>query len=135
MFGHLVLVASQGADFSHAVGLAVAAQAMQQEHIEKTDRLGRNADRFERVEVHAAHFDIFDPALAQRIQRTLSGPDHALWADAAVELVLDLQQAGAELVVIATRVADADRLIRRIRSGQRVLQRCGIAFQAVVADR
>ena len=61
----------------------------------------RDADRDERVEVHEPHFDIFDAALAQRMQRPLARADHALGADGAVELVFDLQQAGAELAVVA----------------------------------
>ena len=45
------------------------------------------------------------------------GEDHALRADGAVELVLDLQQRGRELVVVAARVADADGSRRAGRAG------------------
>ena len=61
--------------------------------------------------------------------------DHALGPDRAVELVLDLQQAGGQLVVFAARVADADRLVRRVRLGQRLVQRRAVALEVVVAHR
>jgi hypothetical protein len=61
-------------------------------------------DRQEGVQVHAAHFDVFDAALAQGVQRPLATVDDALGADRAVELVLDLQQRGGELVVFAAQV-------------------------------
>ncbi len=70
-----------------------------------------------------------------RMQRPLARPDHPLRADGAVELVLDLQQRGRELVVLAARVVDADGLVRWIRPGERSLQRGAVAVQAVVADR
>ena len=34
----------------------------------------------ERVEVHQAHLDVLDAALAQRVQRPLAGPDARAWA-------------------------------------------------------
>ena len=85
------------------------------------------------IEVHAAHLHVLDAALAQRVQRALAAADHALGPDRAVELVLDLQQAGRELVVLAAEVAHADRLVRRIGSRQPILQRRGVALEAVVA--
>ena len=56
-------------------------------------------------EVQQPHLDVFDAALAQRVQRPLAGADDALGPDGAVELVLDLQQAGGELVVFAAGIA------------------------------
>ena len=93
-----------------------------------------DADREERVDVDQAHFDVFDPALAQRVQRPLAGMDALLGPDRAVELVLDLQQAGGELVVVVA-VADADRLVRRVGLRERGIERRGVALQAVVAHR
>src|SRR6185436_9930835 len=97
-------------------------------------------DRGERVEVHRAHFDVLDAALAQGVQRPLTGARDALGAYGAVELVLDLQQAGGELPVALHGVtrsaafADADGLVRRVGMGERVVERGGVAFEAVVAD-
>ena len=68
------------------------------------------------------------------MQRALALEDHALGADRAVELVLDLQQAGGELAVIVA-VADADRLVGRIGFGESLLQRRRIASEVVVAHR
>ena len=93
---------------------------MQQEDVEEAQvaavmPIGENGSRSMQ-----AHLDVLDAALAQRVQRPLAGADHALRADRAVELVLDLQQAGGELAVFAVAVADADLLVRRIRRGERV---------------
>jgi hypothetical protein len=107
---------------------------VQQEDVEKAHGLGVDAHRLEGVEVHAAHLDVFDAALAQRVQRALAGVDHALGADGAVELVLDLQQAGGQLVVFAAQVAHAQAFVGRMRARQRTVQRIGITLQAVVAD-
>ena len=68
------------------------------------------------------------------MQRALALLDGALGADGAVELVFNLQQRGGQLQVVATRVADAQRLVRRPGAGERVLQTGGVAFQSVVAD-
>ena len=93
-----------------------------------------DADRAEGIEVHQAHLDVLDAALAQRVQRPLAGRMHALGPDRAVELVLDLQQAGGELAVVVA-VADADLLVGRIGLGERVVERRAVALQAVVAHR
>jgi hypothetical protein len=45
---------------------------VQQEDVEKRI-VGRDAHRHEGVEVHAAHLDVLDAALAQRVQRALAG--------------------------------------------------------------
>jgi hypothetical protein len=57
-----------------------------------------------------------------RMQRALAGADHALGADRAVELVLDLQQRRRELVVLAAQVLDADGLVRGVGLRQRAVQ-------------
>mmetsp|Transcript_49007 Transcript_49007/g.115102 ORF Transcript_49007/g.115102 Transcript_49007/m.115102 type:complete len:356 (+) Transcript_49007:1851-2918(+) len=134
MAGDAMLVAGVGRDLLGRVPGAVAVQAMQQEGIEHPHRVGADADRLEGVEVHQPHLDVLDAALAQRMQRPLAGADHALGADGAVELVLDLQQAGRELVVVAPRRAHADGFIGRVGPAQRLLQRGRIGLQAVVAD-
>src|SRR4029079_19040537 len=59
--------------------------------------------------------------------------DHALRADLAVELVLDLDQAGGELPVFPVRALDADLFIRRIRAHERLLDAAAVGFQAVAA--
>ena len=130
-----VLVARQLGNLFPGVRRAVAQQAMQQKHVEKTQCRRADADALERVQIHAAHLDVFDAALAQRVQRALAAVDHALRADRSVELVLDLQQARRKLFVVADRIANPDFLVRRVGPGQRVLQRRAVARQAVVADR
>jgi hypothetical protein len=78
----LTLVAHQGGDFVRRVRRAVAEQAMQQKHIQKAHGLGGDADGLKRVQVHQPYFDVLHAALAQRMQRTLSGVDGALGAGA-----------------------------------------------------
>src|SRR5881396_3130979 len=82
-----------------------------------------------------ARLDVLDPALAQRVQRALARVDDALRPDGAVELVLDLQEAGRELAVVAFAVADADRLVRRVGLGDHVVETGRVALDAVVAHR
>ena len=131
----LVLVVLELGNFLWVVGRAVAEQAMQQEDIQKTHGRGVDAHRLERVEVHQAHFNIFNPALAQRMQGPLPGVNHPFRPDGAIELVFNLQQCGAKLVVIAAGVLGAHRFVGRVRPGQRVLERGTITVQTVVADR
>ena len=50
-------------------------QAMQQEDVEEAAGRRGDADRRERIEVHQAHLDVLDAALAQRVQRALAGLD------------------------------------------------------------
>src|SRR4029078_11849016 len=102
-----LLVEDDRSELLRRVGRAVLKQAMQQEYIEHPDRPFGNDDRREGVEVHEARLDVLDAALAQCMQRALGGPDHALRTDRAVDLVLDLQQAGRELP-IAVAVANPD---------------------------
>ena len=94
-----------------------------------------DADRLEWVEVHQPHFDVLDTALAQRVERALSRKNYTLGPNRAVKLVFYLQQSCSQLVVVATRIAHADRFIGRVGFGQGFLQRCGIPFQTVVANR
>ena len=131
--GRQVLVVREVGDLLRRVVGTVAQQAVQQEHVEEAHRLGVDAHGLEGIEVHEPDLDVLHAALAQRMQRALAGVDHALGADRAVELVLDLQQAGAELVVVAAEVADADGLVGRPRARERVLQRGAVALEAVVA--
>ena len=108
---------------------------MQQEQVEETHGFGVDAHVQEGVQVHQAHFHVLHATLAQCMQRALAGGDHALGTDGAVELVLDLQQAGVELVVVTAQIAQANRLVGRIGLGQRLVQRGSVAFQPVVAHR
>ena len=106
---------------------------MQQKHIQQTHGGRCDANGNEGVDVHQPHFHVFHPALAQGVQGALARAHRALGADGAVELVFDLQQAGAQLVVVAARVAHAHLFVGGVRLGQRFVQRVGIALQAVVA--
>ena len=76
----LVLVAAQRGNLLRRVGRAVGEQAMQQEDIEEADVLRRDADRHEGIEVEQPHFDVFDAALAQRMQRPLARDGSRAWA-------------------------------------------------------
>src|SRR2546426_115707 len=127
-----LLVAPYRGDLLRGVGRAVGEQAVQQEQVEEAAGRRPDADRAERVEVHQAHFDVLDAALAQRVERALPGIDAALGADGAVELVLDLQQAGRQLAVVVV-VADAGFRVGRIGLGERVVERGGVALEVVVA--
>ena len=131
--GGEVLVVRQFADFGGRVGWAVRQQTMQQKHIQKAQRARANADHLEGVQVHQPHFDVFHPALAQRVQGPLAGVNDAFGPDGAVKLVFDLQQRGGELVVVTAGVADAQCLVSGPGTGERVLQRGGVALQPVVA--
>jgi hypothetical protein len=99
-----VLVARDRGDLGRRVGRALGEQAIKQEDVEEAAGRRGDADRRERVEVHEAHLDILDAALAQGVERTLAGADAPLRADLAVELVLDLQERGCELAVFAVAV-------------------------------
>src|SRR5678816_72916 len=103
---------------------------MQQKDIDEANVICADADWMERIDIHTAHFDILDTALAKRPQRPLSGPDAPLWPDLAVELVFDLQQGGRQLTVVRA-IPNADGLVLRIRFGQRAIERNGVALEAV----
>ena len=68
------------------------------------------------------------------MQGALAAVGGALGPDGAVELVFNLQQAGTQLVVVTTRVANAQLLVCRVGLGQCLVERVGIAIQPVVAD-
>jgi hypothetical protein len=53
-------------------GGTLAQQAMQQEDIDEANVIGADADRMEWIDIHTAHLDILDTALAKRPQRPLS---------------------------------------------------------------
>ncbi len=131
--GREVLVALEGSDLGGGVGRAVRQQAVQQEHVQQPHGRRLDAHRREGIEVHEPHLHVLHAAVAQRVQRTLAGAHGALGADGAVELVLDLQQAGAQLVVVATGVAHAQRLVGGVGPRQGFVQGVGIAVQPVVA--
>src|SRR3989304_6914910 len=77
----------------------VAKQAMQEKDVEKAHRVRRDADRAEWIEVHHAHLDVLDAALAQGMQGPLARAQGALRPERAGELVFDLQQTRGELAV------------------------------------
>ena len=129
-----VLVARQFGHFVQRVQRAFLQQAMQQEDIQETHGGSGDARGHKRIQVHAAHFDVFDAALQQRVQRPLAAVDDPLGADRAVELVFDLQQRGGELVVFAAQVLDADGFVGWVGLRQCGFQRAGVGLQAVVAD-
>src|SRR5207302_8551528 len=127
-----LLVAPHRGNLLRRVGRAVGEQAVQQEHVEQAAGRRPDADRAERIEVHQAYFDVLDAAAAQGVQRALARVDAAFGADAAVEFVLDLQQAGRELAVVVV-VADADLRVGRIGLGERLVERRRIALEVVIA--
>ena len=131
--GGQMLVVGHVGNFLRTVGRAVGQQAVHQEHVEKVQGLGVDADGLERVEVEQAHFHVLHTALAQRMQRALAGEDGALGADGAVELVFDLQQSGGQLQVIAAGVAHAVGIVGGPGPGEGIVQRVGVAVQPVVA--
>ena len=136
-FGDTVLVAGVGDNFLAVVVRAVLEQTVQQEYVEKTCRLLTDADRRERIEVHAAHLDVFNAAFAQRVQWPFAGCDTPLRPDGAVKLVFDLQQRGRQLAVMIA-VTNADGRVRRVRLGRNQgdrQQRTCVTLQVVVADR
>src|SRR5262249_41461988 len=120
-FGAAILVARQRRDLRGRVGWTFCQQAMQQERIEEGNGPGIDPERLERVEVHATNFDVLHPALSERVQGTFTRANHALGPDGSVKLVLDLQEAGGELVVFAARIQDTERLVGSVRRGQRVM--------------
>ncbi len=107
---------------------------MQQEDVQKSHRVGGDAYRTERIDVDAAHLDVFDAALTERVQRPLAGAEARFRPDRAVELVLDLQQRRRELAVVLP-VAHADGRVWRIRLGQSAIERYRVAREAVEAHR
>src|SRR5207249_11301105 len=127
-----LLVPRDSAQLLRCVRRTFPKQAVQQKDVEKAYGLLGDADGTEWVEIHEPDLDVLDAALSQGMQRTLSGTDDPLRPNRPVELVFDLQQTGRELPIIIT-VADADRLVQGIRLGERILQRRGVALQAVVA--
>src|SRR5690606_34537660 len=87
-------------------------QAQREEGLEETQVHLIHANRVEGTHVEGAHFDVFDATAQQRPGRPLARARDALRADAAVELVLDLQQIGVELAPLVADL-DADRLSTR----------------------
>ena len=112
-----------------------AQQAVGGEQVQEPDFLLIDAHRLERVEVQGADLDVFHAAPLQRQGGALAAVDGAFRADRRVVLVLDLQDVGVELLVVALRVAHAQLLIHRVRRLHGVGQGADIVVQIVVADR
>lgn len=88
----------------------------------------------ERVDVQAAHFHVLHAASGQGLHRTLAGVGDALWPDARVVLVLDLQDVGVQLHPFAILLG-ADLLVGRVGRADRLAQAVDVALQVVVAGR
>ena len=113
---------------------AVLQRAVEQEGVEEQRLRQVDAQRQERIDVQAAHFDILHAARQQRLQRALARGGDALGTDARVVLVLDLQQVGVQLQPFAVLLR-AQRHVGRIGRGNGVQQALGVAVQVVVAGR
>src|SRR6266446_5485631 len=105
---------------------------MEQEDVREANLVGIDAERMEGTDIHTAHLDILDAALAERVQLSLSGPDAPLRPDLSIEFVLDLQQGRRQLAVVRA-VGEADSLIRGIGLGERTVERRRVALKAVEA--
>ena len=127
------LIAQNRLGFLAAVLRAFGKQAGQQEAVQKADLRLVDSRRQERVQVQAAHFHIFHAPALEHGQRALAGLKRRLGAYGAVELVLDLQQGGAELPVFAIDF-QADGLVGRVRLSERPVHGPGVGIQAVAGD-
>ena len=76
---HALLVAAERGNLLGRVRRAVAQKALHQEQVDEAHGRRFDAHRHERVEVDAAHLDVFDAALTQRVQRRSPGKITA-WA-------------------------------------------------------
>ncbi len=112
-------------------GVAFLQCAKQQEGVQEAAGGHADADRLERVDVHAAYFDVLHAARAQRLDRALGGADHALRADGGVVLVLDLQHVGAQLGPFAGGVLGAQFCVWLVGLVDGLGQRGHVAVQAV----
>ncbi len=74
------LVARRRGDLLRTVGRAVAQQAMEQEDVDEADRRRADADRLERIDVQAAHLDVLDAAVAQRVPGSARRGGSCAWA-------------------------------------------------------
>ena len=112
---------------------AIVQRTEQQEGVEKACLAEVDAQWQVRVDIQATHFDVLNAACPQRLQRPLASGGDALRADIGVVLVFDLQHVGVELLPVACGVLGPQRLVRRIRRGDRAEKAFGVAFQVVVA--
>ena len=104
--------------FAAADRLALAQQAQREKRLQEAQLVLIDADRIERAHVERAHFDVFHAGAMQRLGRPLAGARDALRADETVVLVLDLQDVGVELLILAVDL-DAELLVRRIGRADR----------------
>ena len=84
-----------GLVLSLPIGIAwwtVIDQAGEQEQIDQSHGVGIDPIGRERVDVHAAHLDIFDALARECNDRRLTALRHAFGPDRAVILIFDLQQ-------------------------------------------
>ena len=80
--------------------------------------MGIQAHRGEGADIDAANLDIFDSASPQSTQWGLPGAVYALGPNRTVKLVLNLQQAVVQLLLVAILTAAVDSVIRvRLQNG------------------
>ena len=112
---------------------AVAQHAESRERLEEPQLVLVDAHRVEDADVERAHLDVLHAGALQRPGRTLAAPGHALRTDEAVVLVLDLQDVGVQLAVLAVHL-DADLLVLGIRRADRGRQVAHVVIEAVDRD-
>ena len=96
-------------------------------------RLLVDPDRRERVDVEGPNLHVANPAPLQRDGRFLPRAGDLLRANEAVELVLDLEEVGIELAVLAID-DDADLLVGRMCAFGRLVQGVDVGGRRVVGD-
>ena len=123
LFGLLGLIA----------GGALLQQAVQQEAVQEADLLRVQPHGGEGTDVHAANLYVLDAALLQGAERCLAGPGNPLGPNGTVKLVLYLQQAVAELLVVAV-LSPGYIAVARVRLQDGATQGLYIGIEAVVTD-
>src|SRR5690606_19076063 len=96
-------------------------RAHQQEAVEKTAGGQIDADRGERVDVHATHFDVLHAAFTQGAQRPLAAACDTLATNAGGVLAFSLENMRAELNPFAILVS-ADAFVLRPGLVNRVIE-------------
>ena len=114
--------------------LAAADQAQRQEGFHEMHLVRAHTGGLEDADVERAHLDVLDAAARQRPRRGLAGAQRVLRTDAAVVLVLDLQDAGVELAVLAVD-AHAERGKRRMHGVGRVMQVAQVLIERIHRHR
>ena len=124
-------VAVYGLALIVADGRALRQQAEKREHLDKLQLRLADARRHEHIHIQRAQFHILYTAAPQRRKRHFLLAGGALRAHRAVILVLNLQNAGVDLAVLAADL-DAKAPVRRVLRRHRAPEACHITGQAVV---